>query len=235
MSAGFTASEAALWTGGRWTHPPQSSMQGALQDSRRVEPGQLYVALPGARVDGHAYIAAAFGAGAAGALCQTGQADPHVPCLEVPDPEEGLRDIVRGYRSQLSGVLIGITGSAGKTTVKDLLASMCRAAGPTASTRGNWNNAIGLPLSLLQMRKEDAYGVFELGMNQPGEIADLSALLRPDMALITSIGEAHLEQLGTTEAIAREKASLLASLSSGGTAVVDMHSPWRSLFASECR
>ena len=235
MSARFTHEEAAAWTGGRWSARPEREIRGAVQDNRILEPGMLYIALPGERVDGHRFIAPAFAAGAAGAVCARGRAVAGVPCLEVDDPAEALRDLARGVRGTLGVPVIGVTGSAGKTTVKDLLTAIFARRHRVCATRGNWNNAIGLPLSLLRMDAEDEAGVFEVGMNRPGEIADLAAILRPTHAVITSIGEAHLENLGTVEAIAREKASLLAALPEDGLAVLDMDGPWVSLFRGLCR
>jgi UDP-N-acetylmuramoyl-tripeptide--D-alanyl-D-alanine ligase len=130
--------------------------------------------------------------------------------------------------------MLGITGSAGKTTVKDLIAAMLSQRGATCATRGNWNNFIGLPLSMLAMQPEDDFGVFELGMNAPGEIAGLSDILSPVAGLITSIGEAHLEKLGSVENIAHEKASLLRALPEEGLAVLDADSPWFTGFRADC-
>lgn len=235
MSARFTAGEAEAWTGGRWSEPPRRDICGAVQDHRLLEPGMLYVALPGERVDGRRFMEPAYAAGAAGAVCAAGSAVEGIPCLEVGDPEEALRDVARGVRGRVDCPLIGVTGSAGKTTVKDLLASMWGQTRRVCATWGNWNNAIGLPLSLLRLDPEVEAGVFELGMNRPGEIADLAALLRPTGGLITSIGEAHLENLGSVEAIAREKGALLAALPASGLAVLEADGAWYRLFRELCR
>lgn len=230
----FSPGELAAWSEGAWTMEPAGPAHSVTHDSRNLAPGALFVALPGTRVDGHDFLGACLEAGAMGAVCARGRARPGLPCLEVEDPARALRDLAAGYRACLSGTLIGITGSAGKTTVKDLLAAMLASEASTASTRGNWNNQIGLPLSLLSMERDDVYGVFEAGMNEPGEIALLAGILRPDRGLITTIGEAHLEKLGSVEAIAGEKTDLLAALPAGGAAVIDRDSAWFGLMDAKC-
>ncbi len=232
---GLSAQEAANWSGGRWTQPPEGSLKGVMQDTRLLEPGMLYVALPGERVDGHAFLSTAMDLGAAGVMCETGRGLPGIPCLEVDHPAMALQKLAHGYRHSIGGLMLGVTGSAGKTTVKDMLASMLAERGATCSTRGNWNNFIGLPLSILSMKPEDDFGVFELGMNAPGEIGALADILNPVAGLITSIGEAHLEKLGSVEAIAYEKAALLRSLPEEGLAVLDLDSPWVAGFRRDCR
>lgn len=223
------------WTGGRWTCPPSEPPTSVGQDTRTLKPGALFVALPGERVDGHQLIDKAFEAGAVAALCEEGKAPASFPCLEVPEPAQALQQIAKGFRQTLQGAkVIGVTGSAGKTTVKDLIAAMLTESGPTCSTRGNWNNFIGLPLSLLSMEREDVFGVFELGMNRAGEIAGLAEILQPEMGLVTSIGEAHLEQLGSLAAIAQEKGSLLAALPQKGLAVLDQDAPWFHVLKARC-
>lgn len=226
----------ADWCGGSWTRLPDAPPNAVAHDTRSLRPGALYVALPGERVDGHRLIDKAFEAGALAALSEQGKADARFPCLAVDDTGLALQQIAKGYRQTLLPQrMIGVTGSAGKTTVKDFLASLFAEAGPTCSTRGNWNNFIGLPLSLLSMEKSDAYGVFELGMNHAGEIAALSEILQPEMGLITSIGEAHLENLGSVSAIAQEKGCLLAALPKSGLAVLDQDAPWYHVLKARCQ
>ena len=193
------------------------------------------MALPGNRVDGHDLIPEAVEKGAAGVLCHEGRAVDGVSCLEVDDTRTALGLIANGHRRQCGGRIVGITGSAGKTTVKDFLFAMCDAAGDTCATPGNWNNFIGLPLSILRMEVSDSFGIFEMGMNQAGEISRLAAILEPETACITSIGEAHLEQLGSVSAIAREKISLFASIPEEGMCVIDLDSDWHELMKETCR
>ncbi|MEX2607908.1 MAG: UDP-N-acetylmuramoyl-tripeptide--D-alanyl-D-alanine ligase [Kiritimatiellia bacterium] len=231
----FDPDDLAEWCGGTWSKRPARPITSVGHDTRTLEKGSLYVALPGTRVDGHALLGDAEKAGAVACMCLHGMADPEVPGLEVEDVGEGLKRLAAGYRSQLNGCVIGVTGSAGKTTVKDMLAAMCAEQDSTCCTKGNWNNQVGLPLSLLAMETGDAFGVFELGMNQPGEIAELADILQPQVGVISSIGEAHLEKLGSVEAIAREKSSLLAALPADGVAVLDRDSPWFELMKSYCQ
>lgn len=231
----FSPKDLANWAGGSWTSEPKGPIKSVGHDTRTLNPGALYVALPGERVDGHDLIAKALEAGAVAVLSLEGKDIEGLPCLEVKDTGKALEHIARGYRKTLHPKhLIGVTGSAGKTTVKDFISIMLSQAGPTCSTKGNWNNFVGLPLSLLSMDPSDTFGVFEMGMNHAGEIKALGDILKPQMGLITSIGEAHLEQLGSVEAIAKEKTSLLANLPSDGLAVLDQDSSWFSYTKSRC-
>ncbi len=231
----FDAEKLAEWSGGTWTRIPDETVTSIFHDTRKVQPGAMYVAMPGERVDGHDLIDHAIKAGAVAALCLTGRANPAIPCLQVPDTGKALEQLAKGYRESLQPKqMIGVTGSAGKTTVKDFLAAMLSESGSTRCTQGNWNNFVGLPLSLLAMEAHDKFGVFELGMSEPGEIAGLADILQPDAGLITSIGEAHLERLGSVEAIAQEKSSLLEALPSDGMAVLDADSRWFSYAKARC-
>jgi len=225
----LTPDEAAAWTSGSWDRPFTESLRSVGHDTRTMKPGSLYVALKGARVDGHTLLPRAKAAGAVAALVERGRAQPCLPCLEVGSPEAALGLLAKGARSKINVPVVGITGSAGKTTVKNFLAAMLRQRGPTCGTPGNWNNFIGLPLSLLAMELSDEFGVFELGMNSPGEISRLAEICRPDIGIITSIGAAHLERLESVEAIAREKTDLFTALPESGIAVVDVDSSWLDL------
>ncbi|MDF3130210.1 UDP-N-acetylmuramoyl-tripeptide--D-alanyl-D-alanine ligase [Kiritimatiellaeota bacterium B1221] len=231
----FDAKNFAEWTGGTWTRLPEENIRSVYHDTRKLQPGAMYVAMPGERVDGHDLIGQAVEAGAMAVLCLKGRAQPEIACLEVSDTGKALERLARGYRKLLNPKqMIGVTGSAGKTTVKDFLAAMLSEAGHTRCTQGNWNNFVGLPLSLLAMEPQDKFGVFELGMSNPGEIAGLSEILQPDAGLITSIGEAHLERLGSVEAVAAEKTSLLAALPANGLAVLDADSRWFEFAKTRC-
>lgn len=231
----FDTTNLAVWTRGNWTRIPDQRLVRIVHDSREAGPGTVYVALTGERFDGHAFLPAVADTGAAAAVCARGRAIPGLPCLEVDDPQRALEAMARGYRQTLGGLVVGVTGSAGKTTVKDLLACMLMQRGKTCRTRGNWNNHIGLPLSVLSMEPEDDFGVFEAGMNHAGEIGHLCGILQPLCGLVTSIGEAHLEALGSVEAIAAEKISLLASLPEDGVALIDMDSPWMAQMVERTR
>ena len=228
----FKPEDLASWSGGSWTIGGIPMATGVTLDSRSVQAGDLFVALSGGKVDGHDYAEQALKAGAAGALVCREFAKSHRhlhPLLAVDEVAAGLTGLARGYRTHLSATVIGITGSVGKTTVKELLADMLSRKAPTARTHGNWNNDLGLPLSLLAAEQDVAYGVFEVGMNQPGEIATLSSLLRPHHAVITPIGPAHMEAFSCVQDVANEKADLVRQVSAGGTVVVSRDDTWCDL------
>ncbi|NCC52719.1 MAG: UDP-N-acetylmuramoyl-tripeptide--D-alanyl-D-alanine ligase, partial [Spartobacteria bacterium] len=151
------------------------------------------------------------------------------PLLCVRDTREGLWNLARGYRETLTARMIAVTGSVGKTTVKEMLADVLSEQGGCARTCGNWNNDIGLPLSLLAMSPDAAYGVFELGMNHPGELAPLCALLAPGDAIVTGVGPVHIEFFASVKDIAIEKASVLRALPHDGMAVLDADGEWFEL------
>ena len=222
MSERFSAAEAARWCAGVWEPAPPARVAGVTNDTRSLRPGELYVALRGARCDGHAFVAEAFRRGACGALVERGFAGagaPERPLLRCADPALALRALARGYRERVAPLVIGVTGSAGKTTVKELTARLVARARRAAATRGNWNNEIGLPLSLLEMAPDTQVGVFELGISHPGEMRPLCEILRPQWGIVSSLGRAHLEFFGSFERIAREKAELFAALPPDGLAV----------------
>jgi UDP-N-acetylmuramoyl-tripeptide--D-alanyl-D-alanine ligase len=208
----------------------KSGIDGVTIDTRAVAPGSLFVPLRGSRADGHDFLAAAFTAGAAAALCSRERyaalegVEPG-PLVVVEDVTAALQRLAAGFRSAWGGWMLGVTGSAGKTTTKDLVAAVLDSAGPTLKTEGNLNNHWGVPLTLLRLRPEHRAAVVEMGMNQPGEIAMLAALARPAAAVITNAGTAHLERLGSLEAIAREKASLAFAVDAGGVVFAGADSP----------
>ena len=235
----FTPQEAARWTGGIWEHQPAvETFSAVTHDSRTVTPGCLYVAIRGETHDGHLFAAAARSAGASAILAAADAAlPPGMPALRVPDTRAALLALAAGWRTQCGAFLFGITGSVGKTTVKDLLACLLEPLGPVAKTAGNWNNDIGLPRSLLTLTPETAHGVFECGTNHPGEIRPLAETLRPQAALITGIAPCHIGYFGSERAIAEEKAELLRALPADGFAVLPAASPFYPVFcaAAPCR
>ena len=179
--------------------------RGATLDSRQVKPGMLFVAVKGERVDGHDFIPQALAAGAAG----------------IVDGRDELAKTARDYRKTLKATVIGVTGSAGKTTVKELTAAFLRAGGfKVHATAGNFNNDLGLPLTILNCPPDADFLVVEMGTNHPGEIAYLVDIARPDAGLISSIGTAHIEFFKTQDGIADEKGTLFRSLPSDGFAVL---------------
>ncbi|HEY2955794.1 MAG TPA: UDP-N-acetylmuramoyl-tripeptide--D-alanyl-D-alanine ligase [Candidatus Eisenbacteria bacterium] len=208
----------------------RSGVEGASIDSRTLAPGDLFVPLPGAHADGHQFLVQAFARGAAAALCARGRyaaIEGHEPgpLVVVEDVTAALQLIARRYREGWHGLLFGVTGSVGKTTTKDLVAAALATRGPTLRTEGNLNNHWGVPLTLLRLRGEHGAAVVEMGSNHPGEIAALAAIARPNRAVITGAGTAHLEHFGSPEAIAREKASLALALGAGDTLFASADSP----------
>ena len=208
---------------------PERMVTGVSHDTRTLQPGDLYVAIKGEQFDGHAFVADAFAKGAMGALVGDGFRWSENPVLQVPDTLTGLQDLARGYRRTWMGVPVGITGSVGKTTVKEMCADVLSMEGETHRTAGNYNNHIGLPLTMLNQPPSARYGVFELGMNQPGEIGMLSDMLQPQMAILTDICNAHRERFPSLEAIASEKSKLAEQVPESGLVILDRDSEWYAL------
>lgn len=194
------------------------------KDTRTIGPGDLYLAIKGDHFDGNRFVAEAAARGAAAAIIDDpGAADglpPGFPVLVVRDSMQALTRLAAGWRSRLSLKVVCVTGSNGKTSTKDFTAAVLSTRFRTAKTKGNLNNAIGLPLSILEASQSDAAAVWEAGMNHVGEIAPLAALAAPDVGIITNIGVAHIEHLGSRDAIAVEKGMLFEALSPAGTAIL---------------
>jgi UDP-N-acetylmuramoyl-tripeptide--D-alanyl-D-alanine ligase len=207
----------AALTHGRWSRRPAGAPTGFSVDSRRLLAGQAFVALRTDRRDGHDYLHAALEAGASAALVS--RADPKVALgqLVVADPLTALQAVARGHRQTFAGTVVGITGSAGKTSTKEILAVLLggKDAGVLA-TEGNLNNQIGVALTLCRLERTHRYAVIEAGISGPGEMAPLAAMIEPDIAIVTLVGPAHLADLGGLEGVAREKAILAASVRKGG-------------------
>ncbi|GAB1233813.1 UDP-N-acetylmuramoyl-tripeptide--D-alanyl-D-alanine ligase [Ferrigenium sp. UT5] len=211
---------------------------GVSTDTRSIAAGDLFIALKGTHFDGAQFVAQAAQAGAVAAIVKEGSVleDVNCPVLFVPDTRLALGKLAAHWRKQFDIPLLAITGSNGKTTVKEMLAAILAAhAGEEAvlATRGNLNNDIGLPLTLLKLRATHRYAVIEMGMNHPGEIDYLTRIAQPDVALINNASGAHLQGLGTVEGVARAKGEIFAGLRQGGTAVInadDAHAArWRML------
>ncbi len=213
------------WTGGTWSGRGASGrITGFTYDSRLISEGDCFVALKTEKRDGHDYLEAARRKGAAAALVSRYMPEVDLAQLVVEDSLKGLHDIARGHRREFEGTVIGITGSSGKTSTKDLLAHLVGSKGVRA-TEGNLNNLLGVPVSLLQLDSNaHSIGVIEAGMNQPGEIEALTRMIQPDVAMVTMVGPAHLEFLKTEDRIAVEKAKILQ----GG------HSSGRNYFPESC-
>ncbi|HEY3046065.1 MAG TPA: UDP-N-acetylmuramoyl-tripeptide--D-alanyl-D-alanine ligase [Polaromonas sp.] len=226
-----------------WTWLPSARLVGdgnvpllrVHTDTRSLQAGDLFVALKGERFDAHEFLAQAKAQGAVAAIVQHGLAEAGLPGLEVADSKLALGQLAAGWRSQFSLPLIAVTGSNGKTTVTQMIASILQAwkSAQAFATEGNLNNDIGVPLTLLRLRASHQVGVVELGMNHPGEIAYLAGLARPTVALVNNAQREHLEFMATVEAVARENGSVLQSLGADGIAVVpaddDYTALWRDL------
>jgi UDP-N-acetylmuramoyl-tripeptide--D-alanyl-D-alanine ligase len=233
----FTADDLAGWTSGTWVGDAPARVSGVSNDTRTLASGNLYVAMKGPRFDGHAFVAAAAARGAAAAMVQAAwpiPAEVAIPLLRVADTEVALRDLARSHRIQTGMQVIGVTGSAGKSSVKEMLAQILATAMSTARTRGNWNNFIGLSLSLLAVEPGSRVGVFEVGTNHPGEIADLCRILQPNWGIVTNVGAVHLEFFPSVDAIAEEKADLLRCLPASGLAVLHADDPRFPRMRSAC-
>ncbi len=207
---------------------------GVSIDSRRIEPGALFVALRGERFDGHDFIVQAVASGAAGVLVE--QAAPAgVPTIRVADSLDALQRLAADWRRRFDCRLAAITGSNGKTTVKEMIGAIVSRAAPSLVSAGNLNNHIGVPLSLLRLRAGHRYAVIEMGMNHAGELSRLSRLAAPDVALVNNAAAAHLEGLGSVEGVARAKGEIFSALSGDGIAVINADDGfagyWRGLNA----
>ncbi len=207
-------------------------------DSRNVKSGELFIALRGEHFDAHQHIAAAQAAGAIAAIADVAGAPlapADMPLIMVNNTRSALTQLAYAWRSRFSMPLVALTGSSGKTTVKEMLAAILRehVGDAVLATRGNLNNEIGVPLMLLELNASHRYAVIELGMNHSGEISRLTQLARPNVALINNAGRAHIEYLGSEEAIARAKGEIFEGLSSQGVAVInadDAHATlWQKL------
>ncbi len=225
MSALWTSAEAVAATGGRTTRDWQAT--GVSIDSRTVAKGELFVALAGPNFDGHAFVADALKRGAAAAL--VGRVpegiSPDARLLVVDDTMAALEALGRAARTRTRAKIVAVTGSAGKTGVKEAIRRCLSGLGPTAASAGSLNNQWGVPLSLARMAREAAFGVFEAGMNHAGEISRLTRLIRPHVAVITNIEAAHIEFFGSLDAIADAKAEIFEGVEGGGVAVLNRDSP----------
>lgn len=206
-------------------------------DTRSLQPGDLFVALKGERFDAHDFLPQAAAQGAVAAIAHADLSASGLPGVEVPDTRLALGELARRWREQFGLPLIAVTGSNGKTTVTQMIASILRAqAGEQAlATQGNLNNDIGVPLTLLRLRETHRLAVVELGMNHPGEIAYLAALTQPTVALVNNAQREHLEYMATVDAVAAENGTVISALAPDGVAVFpsdDDHTPlWRTLAA----
>ena len=203
----FDPGNLAEWGKGRWEIQPKAEINGFSIDTRNLGDGQLFVAIKDKR-DGHDFVQQAKDSGAVGALVSRWISEVDLPQLRTSDSLISLQDIARNHRKLFTGEVVGITGSCGKTSTKEIL-SILLGKNDTLSTRGNLNNHLGVPLTLLEIDPEiHRYAVVEAGINQPGEMQQLANMINPDYAVVTLVGESHLEGLGSVEKVADEKSKI---------------------------
>jgi UDP-N-acetylmuramoyl-tripeptide--D-alanyl-D-alanine ligase len=218
--------DVAAVTGGRLVSGRSAAWAGVSIDSRTLRPGELFVAVAGPRFDGHDFLGEAALRGAAGALVARDVLPPAgLALLRVADTTRALADLARHVRRQAALPVVAVTGSMGKTTTKEMAAALLATAGPVLKTEGNLNNRYGLPLTLLRLAEIHRHAVLELGMSAPGELAELSRIAEPDVAVITNVAAVHLEFFPSLEAIADAKAEILVGLREGGSAVLNADDP----------
>lgn len=214
----FDPQKLAEWTGGSWLAEPVGAIDGFCFDARQIQPGQCFVALSGGARDGHDFITQAAQGGAVAALVE--KARPlALPQLQVVDSLVALGAIAAAVRSQFAKPIVAVTGSCGKTSTKEML-RLLLGESRTHATAGNWNNRIGVPMTLFGLDSvAQDFAVIEAGINQPGEMAELGQMIHADLNVLTNIGDAHLERLGTRANVAAEK-SLLAAYADAGSPVI---------------
>jgi len=229
-----------LWTSEEIAGAVEGTAHGSFEvsgvafDSREIRPGDLFIALKGEATDGHRFVAEAFAAGAAGAIVSDPVEGPHV---RVGDTIAALNDLGRASRARSAAKIVGVTGSAGKTGTKEALYAALDRAAPGRAHRSvkSYNNHTGVPLSLARMPRDARFGVFEMGMNHPGELAALTRLVRPQVAIVTTIAPAHRAFFASDEAIADAKAEIFEGLEEGGVALVPYDSPHCARLAAAAR
>ena len=224
MAAVFSANEIEKAVNGRLIRGDGSAhAAGASTDTRTLRAGELFIALKGPNFDGAEFLAQAIENKAAGLVVGQG-AD--VPCgdsvfiIEVADTLRALGDLARAHRSRFDIPVVGVTGSNGKTTTKEMIAAALSTSGEACKSEGNLNNLVGLPRQVLRLGEEHASAVFEMGMSEAGEIRRLAEIARPQVAVITNVGPAHIEGLGSVEAVRDAKGEILEAMPAGGVAVL---------------
>ena len=226
-----TLAEFARACGGRLSGN-DAAYTDVVSDSRTLAPQQLFVALRGPRFDGHEFVGAALAAGAAGALVDAEQ-PVRLAQIIVPDTQAALERAARHWRAGFTGALVGVAGSNGKTTAKEMTAAILGQTGTCLATRGNLNNHIGVPLTLLRLTPAHRFAVVEMGANRAGEVAALVSIARPTIGMITNAGAEHLEGFGSLEGVARAEGEMVAGLTVGATAVINADDEfaglWRAL------
>jgi UDP-N-acetylmuramoyl-tripeptide--D-alanyl-D-alanine ligase len=217
----FTPEQLAAWTGGRWTAEPCARLEGFTIDTRQLRAGQVFVAIKTEKRDGHDFLGAAEKAGASAAIVAKANEMLGLPQLVVADPLKAFQAIAREHRRTFKGPVIGVSGSAGKTSTKNLLALLLgEAGGEVLATEGNLNNHLGVPLTLTRLEPErHRFAVIEAGIGGPGEMEPLAQMIEPEVALITLVAAAHTAELGGLAGVATEKAKLPAAVKAAGVAI----------------
>lgn len=237
----LSAGDLVALTGGRLIRDSLRPILGAAVDSRQVRPGELFVALPGARTDGHRFLREAVVAGAAAMLVAeapdavTLAALGDVTIVSMPDPLAGLQAVAAGWRDRFSPLVVGVTGSIAKTSTKEAIVVVLGARGQTLRTEGNQNNEIGVPLTLLRLGRDDAHVVLEMGMYTTGEIAHLATLARPEIGVVTAVLPVHLSRIGSIDAVEDAKAELVEALPPTGVAILNADDPRVRTFGRRTR
>ncbi len=236
---------APLWTwaevvaalGGEVLGTPPEGFSSVSFDSREIAGGELFFAIRGVRMDGHAFAAAALRAGAAMAVVSHADEEMKAtgPLLVVEEPLQALRRLAVAARERVKGRVIGVTGSVGKTTTKEMLALAFSSVGRVHAAKASFNNHWGVPLTLARMPREADFAIVEMGMNAPGEIADLASLTRPDVAVVTAVAESHIGAFGDLSGIARAKAEVFSGLAPGGAAVINLDAPHADILLEAAR
>jgi UDP-N-acetylmuramoyl-tripeptide--D-alanyl-D-alanine ligase len=198
---------------------------GIQTDTRLLKPDEVFIALRGEKFDGHEFIATALTKGALVAIVDFDYDNPGFPVLRVKDTLQAYQQLARWWRDRFQKPVIGITGSVGKTTTKELIAAVLSTKGPVHKTYGNFNNEIGVPKTLLGIAEKHEFAVIEMAMRGRGQIAELTQITRPNIGVITNVGTAHIELLGSEEAIAEAKCELLATMPADSIAVLNQDNP----------
>ena len=221
----YASSQLAEWTGGRWTTAPVLPLTGFTIDSRQLRSGQVFVALRTSNRDGHDFLVATEKSGASAAIVAQVNETLKLPQLVVSDPLQALQEIAKQHRRLFAGPVIGISGSVGKTSTKNLLALLLGGeSGGVLATEGNLNNHLGVPLTLTRLEHGvHKFAVVEAGISGPGEMAPLAEMISPDVAITTLVAPAHVAELGSIEGVAKEKAVLPAALRNAGVSIF----PWQ--------
>ena len=228
-----TLAEFAHACGGQ-LHGTDRAYTGVSTDTRTLKPGELFVALRGPRFNANDFVAAAETAGAAGAVLDT-RVDRPIAQIVVRDTQAAMSQAAASWRAQFSIPVVGVAGSNGKTTVKEMIAAILERRGTTLATRGNLNNHIGVPLTLFRMESAHVQAVVEIGANHPGEVAALVELARPTVGLITNAGAEHLEGFGSIEGVARAEGEMVAGLAPTATAVINADDEFADLWRGMTR